>query len=148
MSAWIGLLGAVAGAAIAIVGQQLGYRAEARDQLQAQILEQCSQLVALSQDFRNRVWEERRGIPANPVKDWDFVGYRLAEAKLQLLAPTARLSHAIVDLRESGVELARQWRLRHEWDPDAAAAWESNGAAIEEFLAAGRQALKLEAARR
>jgi hypothetical protein len=70
MSAWIGLIGVAAGALAALIGQYLVRNSEARERRDTILLEQLATLVALSEDFRNRVWEERNKVAANVVAAW------------------------------------------------------------------------------
>jgi hypothetical protein len=144
VEAWIGLLGAIAGAAIAFVGQHVSARSAERERRHTLLLEQASELAALEEDFRNRVWEERQGFTANPVTGWEFRRSRLAGAKLLLLSSSPRLATAMSEMREAGVELAREWRLRQVWDDDTKRAWEQHRTAIEEFLVACREVLRLD----
>jgi len=90
MEAWIGLAGVIAGAAIALGGQYLTRRSEQRERLTTVLLEQCATVVALSEDFRNRVWEERNQLAENVVAKWDLAAYRLAEARLRILCRAGR----------------------------------------------------------
>jgi hypothetical protein len=55
MASWIGLVGALAGASIALLGQYTFKKLERRHGNLALLYEQCAQLVALSEDFRNRL---------------------------------------------------------------------------------------------
>jgi hypothetical protein len=48
----------LAGALLALAGQQWGLRRASRTRAGELLLEQCAQLIALSEDFRNRAWEE------------------------------------------------------------------------------------------
>jgi len=59
MAAWAGLVGVVAGALIAFAGQYVMRRGEKQERFDALLLEQFAVIIALSEDFRNRVWEER-----------------------------------------------------------------------------------------
>ena len=56
MGAWIGLVGVVAGALIALVSQYLIRNSEARERRDALLLEQLAMIITLSGDYRDRVW--------------------------------------------------------------------------------------------
>ena len=86
MAEWIGLAGVVAGAVIAFGGQYLLRRAERQDRNDALLLEQFAIIIALSEDYRNRVWEERNQVANSVVNAWDLGTYRLAEARLRVLS--------------------------------------------------------------
>lgn len=64
MATWVGLIGVLAGALIAFVSQYLVGRSERQERNEALLLEQCALLIALSEDYRNRVWEERHQVAA------------------------------------------------------------------------------------
>ncbi len=59
MDAFLGLIGVLAGATIAFFGQFFASRSERRERHTVYLLEQCAVLAALTDDFQNRVWEER-----------------------------------------------------------------------------------------
>jgi hypothetical protein len=79
MDAWVGLVGVVAGAFVAFGGQYLMNKTERQERNTALLLEQCSLIIALSQDYRNRVWEERNQVASDVVGKWDIGTHRLAE---------------------------------------------------------------------
>ena len=56
MDAWIGVIGALAGAAIALVSQYITNHSARRERDASILLDQCAQLIALTEDFRNRIW--------------------------------------------------------------------------------------------
>ena len=87
MAAWIGLLGVLAGALIAFGGQYLMRRDERQERNITLLLEQCAVIVALSYDFRNRVWEERNQL-ANDLTN-------ILLRKLTLRAPPGDLPKRI-----------------------------------------------------
>ena len=60
MGVWIGLVGVVAGALIALVSQYLIRNSEARERKDALLLEQLAMIIALSGDYRDWVWQERK----------------------------------------------------------------------------------------
>jgi hypothetical protein len=49
--AWVTLAAAIAGAAIALIGQQITKRGETRFRILELLLEQCTQLDALNTDY-------------------------------------------------------------------------------------------------
>jgi hypothetical protein len=115
-NALITLFAAVAGASIALAGQYLTKRGEVRTRTGEFILDHCASIVALSDDFRNRVWEEKElGLPGK-VDAWDLTGYRHAAARLMILSDDTALLGALEDLTESGKRLAGYWR-RGQADP-------------------------------
>jgi hypothetical protein len=67
VDAWVALIGAVAGATIAIVGQYAARRSDARERAITLLLEQCAEVVALAEDYRSRVWEERNNLSNDAV---------------------------------------------------------------------------------
>jgi hypothetical protein len=116
MNALITLFAAVAGASIALAGQYLTRRGEVRTRTGDFVLDQCASIIALSDDFRNRVWEEKELGLTGKVDEWDLTGYRHAAARLMILSGDAGLLGALEDLTESGKRLAGYWR-RGQVDP-------------------------------
>ena len=55
------LIGALAGASVAWAAQYVTRRSEVRERQGNLLLEQCALIVALSEDYRNRVWEPPGG---------------------------------------------------------------------------------------
>ena len=53
MGVWIGLVGVVAGALIALVSQYLIRNSEARERRDTLLLEQLAMIIALSGDYRD-----------------------------------------------------------------------------------------------
>ncbi len=76
MAAWAGLVGVVVGALIAFAGQYVMGRGEKQERFDALLLEQFAVIIALSEDFRNRVWEERNHVASDVVGKWDLEAYR------------------------------------------------------------------------
>jgi hypothetical protein len=137
MEAWIGLAGVIAGAAIALGGQYLTRRSEQRERLTTVLLEQCATVVALSEDFRNRVWEERNQLAENVVAMWDLAAYRLAEARLRILCRDPDVLAAVEVLRKSGASLGETWRLSPKDEAAVNAALEAHRSALKAFIAVG-----------
>ena len=80
MTAWLTLIAGVAGAVISLAGQQLGSWGANRTSAGELLLEQCAQLIALSEDFRTRAWEETVLGQRDRVDTWDIASHRLALA--------------------------------------------------------------------
>ena len=142
MEAWVALIGAVAGATIAIAGQYVVRRSEARERASTLLLEQCAQLVALSEDYRNRVWEERHNLSNEAVAAWDLSAYRLAEARLRLLCRTPSVLSALDNLRRSGIALGSAWRLSNTESPDVEQAWKVHRDALNDFIEASSKIVR------
>jgi hypothetical protein len=142
MGAWIGLVGVVAGALVALVSQYLVRNSEARERKDMLLLEQLAVLVALSEDYRNRVWEERTKVATGVVATWDLGAYRLAEARLRILCQDSNVLSALLSLKKAGGELGTSWRLSPEDEARTQAAWEAHRAAVNEFIAASSQAYR------
>lgn len=136
MYAWIGLAGVVAGALIAIGGQSLNHRSQVRVQNADRLLERLALIVALSEDFRNRVWEERNNVADKVVREWDLGAYRLAEARLKILCPSPGLLSALEVLHDAGSDLGRVWRLLPHDSDRVQSTWEAHRHAIDSFAAA------------
>jgi len=140
MDAWIGLAGVIAGALIAFSGQYLLRRSEKQERSETLLLEQAALIVALSEDFRNRVWEERNNIATDVVGAWDIGSQRLAEARLRILSGDPEILDALEKLHWSGQALGRAWRLEPREDQAVDAAWVANRQAIEHFVTASSRA--------
>jgi hypothetical protein len=140
--AWIGLAGVIAGAPIALGGQHVARQSEVRERTQTFLLEQCALLVALSEDYRNRVWEERNQLAADVVAAWDLAAYRLAQARLRILCSDSDVLTAIETLRKAGTDLGRTWRLSPQDETSVQAAWEAHRSALKAFIAASSELLQ------
>ncbi|MEO6703707.1 MAG: hypothetical protein ABIP57_19730 [Jatrophihabitantaceae bacterium] len=141
MQAWIGLTGGVIGALLAMFGQWTNNRSASRARFAELVIAQCSQLIALSEDYRNRVWEERQGLSNDHVALWDLAAYRLAEAHLQILSSDSMLLSALRDLKETGTDLGKAWRLTPQQGDVVEAAWRVHRLALDAFIAAARRYL-------
>lgn len=117
MQAWLTLLAAVAGAAIALAGQQVARRGDERRQTGERLLEEAAQVAALAEDFTNRIWEERTLGLAGQVDGWDLRGDRLSAARLRILSDDAILIAALDELHAAGISLGAYWRAGSS-DPD------------------------------
>jgi hypothetical protein len=142
MGAWMGLVGVVAGATLAMVGQHFGRKSEARERMGLLLLEQCSLLVGLSEDYRNRVWEERNGLSSQAVAAWDLGAYRLAQARLRVLCREDALLKAVDGLQRSGIALGRCWRLSRSNGPDLDKAWQEHRVSLDEFIQAASSVVR------
>jgi hypothetical protein len=148
MQAWIGLVGVIAGAVIVLSGQYVTRRSEVRERQQTLLLEQCAQVAALSEDFRNRVWEERHQVAEGVVARWDLGAYRLAQARLRILCDETDLLSALQVLSEAGGNLGRIWRLSPEGGAEnVQEAWETHRSALNSFIKASSRLLRFQAKR-
>jgi hypothetical protein len=136
VDAWVGLIGAIAGATIAIIGQHVAGRSEARERASTLLLEQCAQLVALAEDYRNRVWEERHKLSNEAVAAWDISAYSLAEARLRILCRDPSVLSALDALRQAGINLGKTWRVSRADGPNVQQAWEAHRDALDDFITA------------
>jgi hypothetical protein len=84
---------------------------EARERFGTLLLEQYAQVVALSEDFRNRVWEERNNLNSDVVAQWDLPSFRLAEARVKILCRVPSVLSALHTVNQTGIALGRAWRL-------------------------------------
>jgi hypothetical protein len=110
VNAWLTLVAAVAGAVIALAGQYATKRGDKRTRSGELLLEQCANVVALSDDFRSRVWEEKELRLPGKVDAWDLSGYRLAAARIKILCNDASLLQSLEELTNSGKRLGAYWR--------------------------------------
>lgn len=142
VAAWIGLVGVVAGALIAFGGQYLMRHADRQERSDALLLEQFAQVIALCEDYRNRVWMERLQVAGNVVDKWDFGTYRLAEARVRVLSQDPKLMAALEALLETGLELDKAWRFTSSDEAAVDKAWKANREAIERFVAVSSQMIQ------
>ncbi|WP_433277468.1 hypothetical protein ACQPZA_00775 [Pseudonocardia xinjiangensis] len=141
-AAWIGLVGAVAGAGIALLGQYIVARTGRREREIALLLDQCAYIIAFSEDFRNRVWEERRLDREGRVAEWDIGAYRIAEAKLLILNTGKSFGEAIGELRKRGADLGVAWRTERADNEKIEAAWWAHHRALKAFTEASATLVK------
>lgn len=132
----------IAGAAIALGGQYVTRRSEAREAL---LLEQCALLVALSGDYLNRVWEEQNQVAAGVVAAWDLGGCRLAQARLRILCREADVLPALQRLSETGSDLGKGWRLTPPTRGLSGQHLEAHRSALNIFTAASSRLLHAQA---
>jgi hypothetical protein len=95
MTAWVGLAGVIAGAIIAFAGQYIMRRGDKQERFDALLLEQFADIIALPEDFRNRIWEERNQVASDVVGKWDLGTYRHAEARLRILSQEPNVKTAL-----------------------------------------------------
>jgi hypothetical protein len=133
MEGWIGVIGAAVGAIIALLGQYIFNRSERDARDAALLLDQCAQLIALSEDYRNRVWEERNLLASDVVAQWNIGEFRLAEARLKILCKDKTAVAAIDRLHSTGQELGKAWRLEGSEGEALDAAWRDYREAINNF---------------
>lgn len=108
MNAWLTVVAALAGGLIALAGQFITGRTESKRERRRQLLESCAVVVSLSEDFRNRVWEERTLGKTGRVDEWDLGRSRMAEN--QLLCDDPHVLAALEGLRTAGRDLGSYWR--------------------------------------
>jgi hypothetical protein len=142
MAAWAGLAGVVAGALIAFAGQYVMRRGEKQERFDALLLEQFAVIIALSEDFRNRVWEERNHVASDVVAKWDLEAYRRAEARLRVLSQSARVKAALEALDDAGAELGGAWRTASGDKTAIDSARAAHRDAIERFVAVSAQVIR------
>jgi hypothetical protein len=128
--------GVIAGALIAFGSQYLVSRTERQERNTGLLLEQCATVIALSEDQRNRIWEERQHVADDVVAKWDIGTYRLAEARLKILSREPDLLAALDALHRSGTTLGRAWRLSTGDEAAVDVAWTAHRDAINRFIAA------------
>lgn len=138
----------VAGALIAVVSRYLGRGSEARERRDALLLDQLTVLVALSEDYRNRVWEERHKVATGVVAAWDIGAYRMAEARLRILCHDPNVLSALISIAQAGTELGKSWRISPKDEARTQAAWEAHRAAVDQFIAASSQVFRRQPAPR
>ena len=134
MAAWIGLIGTLIGAGATLLSQYLVKRPEKHDDRMMLMVARSAQLVALANDYRNRIWEERSLGVADRVSPWNLQDYRLAEAHISIVcrAPSVRLS--LRELNEAGKELGRVWRTDASKEPEVEAAGRRHREALGSFI--------------
>lgn len=142
MATWASLIGVIIGATITFIGQFVVQRIARRTDNVTLVLEQCALLVALNEDFRNRLWEEREGLSEKSVSKWAVGEFRLAEARLRILSGDSVLIDALNQLRSSGQELGTLWRTQRRKDDTLATLWKRNTSAQNEFINAARAVIR------
>lgn len=139
MATWVGLVGVLAGALIAFGSQYLVSKTERQERTTETLLEQCATIIALSEDFRDRIWQERQHLAVNVVK-WDLGAYRLAEARLRVLHHEPEFLAALKELRDAVGELDRSWRQEPCDESIVDSAWAAHRDKINLFVAVSSEA--------
>jgi hypothetical protein len=135
MESVLAIIATIIGATIAFASQWTFDRRHRRQRFQELLLEQSAILLALNDDFENRLWEERALGLENRVSEWDLTSSRLAKAKLQIISGSKDLDAAVATLHATGVELGRYWRQRQRQRQR-----QQDDAELERLLDAHRQA--------
>ena len=130
------LVSAVVGAVIALLGQAMAGRGEHRRAARQQLLEQCAQVVALEEDFHNRLWEERRLGQTGRVDGWDVAAFRLAAARVRLLTTDRRVAEALAACTRAGTNLGGYWRSGERDEDETERLWRAHKEAVEAFIVA------------
>jgi hypothetical protein len=95
-------------------------------------------VVALEEDFRNRLWEERKLDQSGRIDGWDVAGFRLAAARVRLLTADRRVAEALAATTRAGTDLGSYWRRGNRDEDETERLWRSHREALEAFvLAAG-----------
>jgi hypothetical protein len=110
VDAWAAVVAALAGGAIALAGGYLARRRDERVRTGQLLLEQCAQVVSLSDDFRNRIWEEVELGHGDRVDGWDLFAYQSAVARIKLLTQDSALLDKLQVLTASGKAMGGLWR--------------------------------------
>jgi hypothetical protein len=145
MQAWLTLLAAVVGAAIALAGQHIARRGDERRHAGELLLEECAQVAALAEDYSDRVWEESVLKITGRVEAWDLRSDRLAASRLRILCDDAGLIATLDELDTAGRRLGVYWRagevdpeelqvLRDSYKRVRAAFVEASGAVVREQI--------------
>lgn len=146
VAAWIGLVGVAVGALLAFGGQYLMVRSERQERNTALLLEQCALIISLSEDYRNRVWEEQSKVASEVVAKWDIGTYRLAEARLRLLSRQPDFLASLDALDKSGRAVGAAWRLGVTDDSAFERALVAHRDALERFVSVSSQITQLRSA--
>lgn len=134
MDAWGTLLATATGAAIALLGQYLSKRSEARAETVESLTEACAHVAASSKDLLNRVWEERVLNLEGRVVDWDLASHRLATARIQILSQDVGLLAALREVNDAGQALGACWRRGNAEESEYRARRDRYGAALRVFV--------------
>ncbi len=142
MTAWITLVAGVAGAVIALAGQQWGTRAANRTRAGELLLEQVAQLIALSEDFRTRAWEATVLGQHHRLDGWDLAGHRLAMARVRVLCKDPAVLAALEEMEESGQDYGSHLRRGDANADELAALRERNKASIQALATASSPVIR------
>ncbi|MEU6766589.1 hypothetical protein ABZ916_29310 [Streptomyces sp. NPDC046853] len=142
MNAWVTLLAAIVGAAIALLGQRLAKRAEDKARLSELLMEQCALIAASETDFEDRIWEERVLGMEDRVSGFDLPAHVLASVRLKILTQDGALLAALEELNVAGKELGSYWRQGHRDDDTYTRLWLRHHKAIPKFIDASGEAVR------
>jgi hypothetical protein len=142
MTAWITVVAGLAGALIALAGQQWGMHRANRTRAGELLLEQCAQLIALSEDFRNRAWEETVLGQQGRVDAWDLSGHRLATARVKILCQDPAVLAALTEMNESGTAYGGHLRRGDLTEDELKALRKRNKISIETFAASSARVVR------
>jgi hypothetical protein len=106
------------------------------------LLEQCAQLITLSEDFRNRAWEETVLGQKGRVDGWDLASHRLALARARILCRDDRYLAALKELEASGGVYGGHLRRGDLSEDELAALRERNIASIEALYAESARVIR------
>lgn len=136
MSAWAAVVAAIAGGAIALAGQFAGRRRDKQVRIGELLLEACEQVVSLSDDFRNRLWEEVELGQEGRVGEWNLLGNQLAVARIKLLTDDRILLQRLEGLTASGKAMGAYWRRGNVDHAELNSRRETDKVACAAFIAA------------
>jgi hypothetical protein len=127
---------------VAFGGQYLMRRTERQERYDALLLEQFALIIALSEDFQGRVWEERHQVASDVVGKRDFLTLRLAQARLRVLSQDPKVMVALRELYDAGADLDKAWRLATDDKVAVDTAYRAHHDAIEHFVAVSSQVIR------
>jgi hypothetical protein len=136
MNAWAAVVAAIAGGAIALAGQNAGQRRDKQVRVGELLLEACEQVVSLSDDFRNRLWEEVELGQEGRVGEWNLLGNQLAVARIKLLTDDHTLLQRLEGLTASGKAMGAYWRCGNVDRAELSRRREGDKIACADFVAA------------
>jgi hypothetical protein len=96
----------------------------------------------LSEDFRNRAWEETVLGLHGKVDGWDGRGHRLAMARARILCQDSAVLAALNEMEASGKAYGGHLRRRDVSDDELAALRERNKASIEALANASARVIR------
>jgi hypothetical protein len=142
MDALVTLLATLAGAGIAFFSQWIFDRRQRTDRLGKLILKYGALLLAVNEDFENRLWEERVLGLKERVDNWDLASSRRARLNLEILSADPILKQALSRLHSTGVAVGSYWRINRSNDKKLEALLADHQVARKEFQAATSVAVR------
>lgn len=136
MEVWAAIVAAIVGGAIALAGQRTARQRDKQTRVAELLLEACGQVVSLSDDYRNRLWEEVELGHAGRVDGWNLLGNQLAVARIRILTDDSNLLSTLEQLTDSGKAMGAYWRRGHVDLIDLQSRREADKLACAEFVAA------------